>query len=244
MTLLSVRYMTIPSNMPSPLLTLRELSISHSVPLGKGRSYIAAKLEERDKRHTREGNSRYVIEPNIKEGKGGLRDLHILYWIAKFLDKNDKIVDPQHPEGYVELGLFDDAAATRFARAADYLWRTRIWLHLISKRPTETLSFDKQTILCRKMGYASGPVEVAVEKFMREYFTNAKEVGALTRIACAKLEAEKSMRLPAGLDSFMPGSKRNLKNKALILDHGRLNFSDPMQIREDPSTQKYSKKLY
>ena len=205
------------------------------VTKGKGRSYIAAKLEERDKRHTREGNSRYVIEPNIKEGKGGLRDLHILYWIAKFLDKNDKIVDPQHPEGYVELGLFDDAAATRFARAADYLWRTRIWLHLISKRPTETLSFDKQTILCRKMGYASGPVEVAVEKFMREYFTNAKEVGALTRIACAKLEAEKSMRLPAGLDSFMPGSKRNLKNKALILDHGRLNFSDPMQIREDPS---------
>jgi len=171
---------------------------------GKGRKYIAAKLEERDVRHTREGNSRYVIEPNIKEGKGGLRDLHILYWIAKFLDKENKIIDPQHPEGYVELGLFDDNAATRFARAADYLWRTRIWLHLVSK-------------------------------FMREYFTNAKEVGALTRIACAKLEAEKSMRLPAGLDSFMPGSKRNLKNKALILDHGRLNFSDPMQIREDPS---------
>lgn len=205
------------------------------VTKGKGRNYIAAKLEERDIRHTQEGNSRYVIEPNIKEGKGGLRDLHVLYWIAKFLDKDNKIITPQYTKGYVALNLLDENAAMRFARAADYLWRARIWLHLESKRPTEKLSFDKQTILCRKMGYASGAVEVAVEKFMREYFTNAREVGAITRVACAKLEAEKSMRLPAGLDSFLPGSKRNLKNKALILDHGRLSFADPMQIRHDPS---------
>lgn len=205
------------------------------VTKGKGRNYIAMKLEERDVRHTREGNSRYVIEPNIKEGKGGLRDLHVLYWIARFLDKDNQITDPQLADGYVELGLFDEQAATRFTHAADFLWRARIWLHLISKRPTETLSFDKQTVLARKMGYASGPVEVAVEKFMREYFTNAKEVGALTRIACAKLEAAKALRLPPGLDAFLPGSKRNFKNKAFIMDHGRLNFADPLQIRHDPT---------
>ena len=78
------------------------------------------------------------------------------------------------------------------------------------------------------MGYASGPVEVAVEKFMREYFTNAKEVGALTRIACAKLEAERAIILPKGLDALLPNSRRNLKNKDFILDHGRLMFADPM----------------
>jgi len=156
---------------------------------GKGRSYIAAKLAERDGRHEREGNSRYVIEPDIKEGKGGLRDLHVLYWIARFLDKDGRITDPQQAKDYVEMGLFDEAAATRFVRAADFLWRSRIWLHFIAGRASDTLTFDKQTLLARKMGYASGPIEVAVEKFMREYFTNAKEVGALTRIACAKLEA-------------------------------------------------------
>ncbi len=203
------------------------------VTKGKGRNYIASKLEERDARHAREGNSRYVIEPNIKEGKGGLRDLHVLYWIARFLDKDNKITDPQLAEGYVELGLFDKQAAIRFTHAADFLWRARIWLHLIAGRPTETLSFDLQTVLARKMGYASGPIEVAVEKFMREYFTNAKEVGALTRIACAKLEAEKAIRLPAGLDALLPGSRRNLQNKALIMDHGRLNFADPLKIRHD-----------
>ncbi len=206
-----------------------------NVTKGKGRAYIAAKLAERDARHEREGNSRYVIEPNVKEGKGGLRDLHALYWIARFLDREGQINDAQDPQSYVEMGLFDNAAAQRFVRAADFLWRARIWLHYVSARPNESLSFDKQTVLARKMGYASGPIEVAVEKFMREYFTNAKEVGALTRIACAKLEAEKAILLPKGLDVFLPNSRRNIKNTDFVLDHGRLMFSDPLKIKEKPS---------
>lgn len=206
-----------------------------TITKGKGRAYIAAKLAERDSRHEREGNSRYVIEPNIKEGKGGLRDLHVLYWIARFLDKDGKINDAQHSQSYVDMGLFDEGAATRFLRAADFLWRARIWLHYSAGRPTESLSFDKQTVLARKMGHASGLIEVAVEKFMREYFTNAKEVGALTRIACAKLEAEKAIRLPKGLDVFLPNSRRNIKNTDFVLDHGRLMFSDPLKIKEKPS---------
>ena len=117
---------------------------------GKGRAYIAEKLSERDARHEREGNSRYVIEPNIKEGKGGLRDLHVLYWIARFLDKEGRITDPQQASDYVEMGLFDASAATRFVHAADFLWRSRIWLHFLAGRATDTLSFDKQTLLARK----------------------------------------------------------------------------------------------
>lgn len=201
---------------------------------GKGRAYIAEKLNERDARHTREGNSRYVIEPNIKEGKGGLRDLHVLYWIARFLDKKDKINDPQRPDEYVEMGLFNDAAATRFFRAADFLWRARIHLHLIAGRPEEVLSFDKQTQICRKMGYAAGPIEEAVEKFMREYFTNAREVGALTRIACAKLEADNALRLPKGLVTLLPNTRKGLSNPGFLMDTGRLNFVDPLKLKEDP----------
>ena len=201
---------------------------------GKGRPYIAEKLNERDARHTREGNSRYVIEPNVKEGKGGLRDLHVLYWIARYLDKEDKINDPQRPDEYVEMGLFNDAAATRFFRAADFLWRARIHLHLVAGRPEETLSFDKQTQICRKMGYAAGPIEEAVEKFMREYFTNAREVGALTRIACAKLEADNALRLPKGLVTLLPNTRKGLSNPGFMMENGRLNFVDPLKLKEDP----------
>jgi len=201
---------------------------------GKGRRYISTKLQERDERHAREGNSRYVIEPNIKEGKGGLRDLHVLYWIARFLDREGEITDPQRASDYVKMGLFHEAAATRFVRAADFLWRTRIHLHYHAKRATETLSFDHQTVLSRKMGQASGPVEEAVEKFMREYFTNAREVGALTRIACAKLESENAILLPKGIDRFLPMARRPMKEEGFVIDHGRLMFKDPMHIRENP----------
>lgn len=206
-----------------------------NITRGKGRAYIAAKLAERDGRHAREGNSRYVIEPNIKEGKGGLRDLHVLYWITRFLDRDGTITDPQRAADYTTLGLFDKRAAQRFLRAADFLWRTRHHLHWMAGRPTEQLSFDMQVRLAPKMGHDVDEVEVAVERFMREYFTNAREVGALTRIACAKLEAEKALRLPKSLDALLPGSRRNLKNTDFFIDHGRLNFADPMTIREKPS---------
>ncbi len=219
------------------------------ISAGKGRIYIATKLDERDMRHEREGNSRYVIEPNIKEGKGGLRDLHVLYWIARYLEINKSqgkaivgkavsepdINDPQQADNYVDLGLFGEKSAMRFSRAADFLWRARIHLHLCAGRATETLSFDRQTELARKMGYAGGSIEDAVAGFMREYFINAREVGALTRIACAKLEADNALRLPAGLDRFLPNARRGMKEDGFILDHGRLSFADPMQLRDDPS---------
>ncbi len=201
---------------------------------GKGRQYIAQKLVERDARHNREGNSRYVIEPNVKEGKGGLRDLHVLYWMARFLDKDGAITDAQATEPYVDMQLFDTSAARRFARAADFLWRARIHLHLTAKRPTETLSFDHQTVLARKMGYASGPIEIAVERYMREYFTNAREVGALTRIACARLEDENALSLPKGLSRFVSNRRRRMKNKDFHVHKGRINFVDAMQIRRRP----------
>ena len=202
---------------------------------GKGRAYISEKLAERDERHTREGNSRYVIEPNIKEGKGGLRDLHVLYWITRYFDRAGQITDPQRAGDYTKLGLFDERAAQRFRRAADFLWRTRHHLHWAAGRPTEQLSFDMQVGLAPKMGHAVEEVEVAVERFMREYFINAREVGALTRIACAKLEAENAIRLPKSLDNLLPGSRRNLKNTDFLIDHGRLTFADPMTIREKPA---------
>ena len=205
------------------------------VTKGKGRKYISEKLAERDARHEREGNSRYVIEPNVKEGKGGLRDLHVLYWIARFIDKEGKITDPQRASDYVDMGLFDEQAADRFVRAADFLWRARVHLHLSDKRPTETLSFDRQIILARKMGYASGPIEEAVEKFMREYFTNAREVGALTRIACAKLEADQSIVLPKGIERLMPRTRGRIREKGFRVDNGRLQFEDAMEIRNDPT---------
>ena len=90
----------------------------------KTMDFVDAKLAERDQRHSRHGAIRYMVEPNIKEGKGGLRDLHTLFWIAKFAYRADSIID------IVEKGVLRESEARRFAAAQRFLWTVRCHLHL------------------------------------------------------------------------------------------------------------------
>ncbi|MCF6275726.1 MAG: [protein-PII] uridylyltransferase, partial [Robiginitomaculum sp.] len=201
------------------------------------RRYIAVKLTARDNRHEREGNSRYVIEPNVKEGKGGLRDLHELYWISRFIYGGKRKEAPVNPHGvtaYMQLGLLNRKAAKRFSESAEFLWATRIHLHMLGGRATEILSFDKQAELAKRMGALGSTPEARVGTFMQAYFNTTREVGALTRIACAKLEAESQLLLPQGLDRFLPTSRRGLKEPGFILEHGRLNFTAAARLKARP----------
>ncbi len=150
--------------------------------------FIEAKLAERAARHERLGGSRYSLEPNIKDGKGGLRDLHTLYWIAKFLYRVDDASE------LVARGVFSKAEARRFDKAQNYLWTLRCQLHYLSGRAEERLTFDVQTELAQRMGYTDHAGSRAVERFMKHYFLIAKDVGHLTRVFCATLEAEHNRR--------------------------------------------------
>src|SRR3954463_12208661 len=103
-----------------------------------GRDFVEAKLGERDQRHTRMGDSRYVVEPNVKEGKGGLRDLHTLYWIAKYLYRVSK------PSELVDKGVLTKDEARHFERADRFLSTVRCHIHYLSGRADDRLSFDLQ----------------------------------------------------------------------------------------------------
>ncbi len=149
---------------------------------GTERDFIEAKLAERDARHVRQGQ-RYVVEPNVKEGKGGLRDLQSLFWIGKYIHKVQDAAD------LVPLGLFTDDEFDAFVAAEDFLWATRCHMHLISGRATEQLTFDLQVAVAEDMGYDDKDGRRAVEWFMQDYFLHATEVGDLTRIFLTKLEA-------------------------------------------------------
>ncbi|MCH8155212.1 MAG: hypothetical protein IH786_08110 [Proteobacteria bacterium] len=150
--------------------------------------FIEAKLAERAARHKRLGGSRYTLEPHIKDGKGGLRDLHTLYWIAKFLYRVDDAAQ------LVERGVFTKAEARRFDKAQNYLWILRCHLHYLTGRAEERLTFDLQIDLAPRMGYTAHAGSQAVERFMKHYFLIAKDVGHLTRVFCAALEAEHNRR--------------------------------------------------
>jgi [protein-PII] uridylyltransferase len=151
---------------------------------GTAAQFVAEKLAERDARHQRVGDSRYQLEPNLKEGKGGLRDLHTLFWIAKYIYRTDDVGK------LVDLGVLSAEESQRFDRAQNFLWTVRCHLHYLAGRAEERLTFDMQTEIGRRMGYTDHAGSRGVERFMKHYFLVAKDVGDLTRIFCAILEAD------------------------------------------------------
>ena len=197
---------------------------------GSGAEFVAAKLAERDARHVKAGASRYMVEPNIKEGKGGLRDLNTLFWIAQYLHPVDQ------PTELMRLKEFTRREVKAFLRAFDFLWATRCYLHFITRRPEERLSFDLQPEVARLMGYGDADDTASAERFMRRYFLIAREVGVLTRIFCAKLEAEHA-KAPQGLARLLPrrAPRRRELEHGFIEEAGRLNVTGEAVFAEEPA---------
>ena len=191
---------------------------------GSGPAFVEAKLAERAERHHRLGEARYVLEPNIKEGKGGLRDLHTLYWIAKYLYVINEV------EELVGLGVLSLDAANRFAKAQTFLWTLRSHLHYLTGRQEDRLTFDRQPEIAARMGYTNHGGATGVERFMKHYFLIAKDVGDLTRIFCSLLEEQNKskpkLRWPAML--------RNKKIEGFRLENGRLDIESERELAEDP----------
>ncbi len=158
------------------------------VVAGTEPDFVESKLRERDARHKKFGESRYLVEPNIKEGKGGLRDLHTLYWIAKYIYPIARISD------LVDLDVLNKTELRTFTKAEDFLWRVRGHLHNLTDRAEERLTFDVQPELAQLLGYEDRDGSRSVERFMKHYFLVAKSVGSLTRIFCAFLEEKHKRR--------------------------------------------------
>jgi len=195
------------------------------VASGSPLEFVEQKLQESDNRHRRMGDSRYVVEPNIKDGKGGLRDLHTLFWISKYVYRIDDVSE------LVERGVLDLAEARRFAQAQKRLWTIRCHLHYLTERPEERLTFDVQPVIAQRLGYTDRAGAIAVERFMKHYYLTAKDVGDLTRIFCAAIEAEykrrrRRFRLPSLFGETRFGDFR--------VDGDRINVIDDHAFERDP----------
>ena len=194
---------------------------------GSARDFVAAKLSERDARHERMGDSRYVVEPNVKDGKGGLRDLHTLYWIGQYVSGVER------PAELVAKGLFSAAEFRRFERAERFFWSVRCHLHLIAGRAEERLGFDLQRQIAEAMRYADRPGKSAVERFMQFYFLNAKTVGDLTGLFLAQLDEQMGDK---GRRFALPTFRRRPKHlHGFTIDRGRLSTPNDKWFEADPS---------
>jgi len=199
------------------------------VVAGRGSEFLAAKLAERDRRHEREGGSRYRVEPNVKDGKGGLRDLQTLYWIARYIHGGSTLAE------VLERSALSQHDRAVFMREARFLWTVRCHMHFLTGRPEERLSFDLQPEMAERMGYTARGHATAVERFMKRYFLAAKEVGALTRILCAKLESDEKKRPVRLASRFLPApAARPLSEAGFVLDGGRLSISAPDVFEREP----------
>jgi [protein-PII] uridylyltransferase len=196
------------------------------VVAGTAAEFVAAKLAERDERHVKMGDSRYVVEPNVKDGKGGLRDLHTLYWIGKYVHGVER------PSDLVGAGLFTPEEFGRFDRAERFFWAVRCHLHLLAGRAEERLTFDYQPRIAGIMNYADRPGKSAVERFMQFYFLNAKAVGDLTGVFLAQLDEQLGKK---GFRFALPTIRRKPKRLGgFALDRGRITVPSDDFFRADP----------
>lgn len=189
-----------------------------------GPEFIDAKLRERADRHKRQGGQRYVLEPNVKEGKGGLRDLQTLYWIGKYLNR---VADA---EGLVAAGLLTREEYDVFTRAEDFLWAARCHLHYVTGRAMDQLTFDLQVEVAARMGYTDRGGRRGVEHFMQDYFRHATRVGELTRVFLTQLEARHA-KPEASLMGIFRRTKRVKPGYKLV--QGRLDLTDPAAFFRD-----------
>ncbi|TCP59830.1 UTP--GlnB (protein PII) uridylyltransferase GlnD [Rhodovulum bhavnagarense] len=191
---------------------------------GTEAEFIEAKLAERSERHRKQGGQRYVLEPNVKEGKGGLRDLQSLYWIAKYIYRVDRASQ------LVKLGLFTEEEFSGFLQAERFLWAVRCHLHLITDRAMDQLTFDMQIEVAARMGYRDRAGRRAVEVFMQDYFLHATSVGDLTRIFLTGLEAAHVKTEPMLLRLFR--RKRKAREGYEIVQN-RMTVADPDTFLRD-----------
>src|SRR5579884_1990292 len=199
---------------------------------GSAAAFVAAKLAEREERHRRSGQSRYLVEPNVKDGKGGLRDLHTLFWIAKYVYR------VRNPEDLIAQGVFNRAEYRLFRRCEDFLWAVRCNMHFVAGRAEERLSFDIQRSIARRLGYVDRAGMRDVERFMKHYFLVAKDVGDLTAILCAALESRQAKPAPV-LSRIIPWRSRTLRrtlseSEDFIVDNNRINIVRADVFRRDP----------
>ena len=202
------------------------------VAQGTAPEFVAAKLAEREERHRRAGQSRYLVEPNVKDGKGGLRDLHTLFWIAKYVYR------VREPDELIECGVFDSREYKLFRRCEDFLWAVRCNMHFLTGRAEERLSFDIQRETAVRLGYTAHPGLKDVERFMKHYFLIAKDVGDLTAILCAGLESRQAKAVPVlnrVVAKLLPRGQKTLRESdEFIVDNNRINVVDTDTFKRDP----------
>ncbi len=145
-------------------------------------NFFYTKLKERDSRHKKMGDSRYLLEPNIKEGKGGLRDLNTIRWMISFMYQVNNSSD------YIKTGIMTKKESLFYDKAEKYFMNLRSIMHYYGTNDSDRLTFDLQLLVAEKLGYTIHAGSTPIERLMKHYYLFAKEVGYLTKSVLENIE--------------------------------------------------------
>lgn len=184
-------------------------------------AFFTAKLAEQTERHRKYGDTAYHLEPNVKEGPGGLRDIQMIGWIGKTHFSLHRLSE------LVEAGLMNSGEYTRLKSAQSFLWKVRFSLHLLTGRAEDRLLFENQKAIAELLGFHNDNANLAVEKFMQRYYRNAGEVIELNETLLAYFQH-------AILHSDNPPAITAI-NDQFQINGGFLQQIDPLAFQKQPS---------
>ena len=190
--------------------------------------FIAAKQAERDVRHHRYGETPFLVEPNIKEGRGGLRDLQTLYWMTRYVFGTQvmgELVGPDSPGG----GILTLPEAKHARRSWGFLWTVRFHLHYVAGRAEDRLTFDLQPVVGARMGYTRHGRQDGVERFMRHYFLTAREITRITAVLEPAV-----VRAALGPPALAAETDASLAQEGFVLAEGRLLCAPGVDFGDRP----------
>ena len=188
-------------------------------------SFIKLKLKERIERKLKYGSSVYLLEPNLKEGEGGLRELHEALWIARVKFKASGLKD------LLKKGVITEQDCQEYNQALDYLWRVRNFLHFNGQRKSDQLIFEQQQAIADSFGYKKKRRTSAVELFMQEYYARAIQVEHLSTKLILSATQQSTHPKNGGFKFF---GRRNLGDGFYII-RGELRAKVDQHLLVDPT---------
>jgi [protein-PII] uridylyltransferase len=214
-------------------------------------AFVAEQQDLMRERHSEYGNSLYLLQPNVKEGAGALRDFHTAYWVARGTQSSLRDVDD-----LLHFGLLTETEMDDYRKALDFLWRTRNELHRLTKRANDQMSFELQEEVSEGLGYGSmaeaaaltppsanqKPASLAdlrfepdnpdlpVERFMRDYYRHARAIKSYSELVIEQCAfrasgASEGVAPPVDLeDGFQRSGHR------LVIPHAAHLRADPIRV--------------
>ena len=189
------------------------------------KEFFEAKLEEQQNRHLRYNDTAYNLEPNIKEGPGGLRDIQIIGWVAKRHFQARSFFE------LFEHGFLTEAEYQLLEKGQHHLWSIRFALHRLAGRREDRLLFDYQNQLATNFGFEAGEHNLAIEQFMQQYYRTIMELERLNEMLLQIFREE--ILLTASQRKSVPiNSRFNLRNQYIEVSHPNIFKQHPAALVE------------